>query len=183
MTAESNPDMKTNRSTCKTTDALENLAADGATSIDTNPQDDVKNMSPLDHPRYKANPIYLIFECYIEDTVGHLPEVKSKALQDMNLQKVFKTKATDWRAVIRETLHLSDTIDIAIQDLWYQNRGAFMDENGRADTYVFSQVFTDELMEDGSILDVWPPGALDAAKKRIRRAKNDDKATGNHGSL
>jgi hypothetical protein len=183
MSAESNPDMKTNRSTSKTKNELEHLSADGAYLNTPSPQDDEKNMSPLDHPRYKANPIYLIFECYIEDTIGHLPENKSKTLQDMNLQKVFKTKATDWRAVIRETLHLSDTIDIAIQDLWYQNRGAFMDENGRADTYVFSQVFTDELMEDGSILDVWPPGALDAAKKRIRRAKNDDKATGNQGSL
>ena len=74
-------DMKTNHITCKTTDTLENLTVDVASSINTNPQDDEKNMSPLDHPRYKANPIYLIFECYIEDTIGHLPEVKSKTLQ------------------------------------------------------------------------------------------------------
>jgi|GEM_PF-1247715 len=179
MTAESNPVMKTNHITCKTTDALENLAADGASSINTNPQDDEKNMSPLDHPRYKANPIYLIFECYIEDTIGHLPEVKSKTLQDMNLQKVFKTKATDWKAVIRETLRLSATIDIAILDLWHQNREDFMDNKGQFDTYLFSQVFTNEFMEDGSMLDVWPPGELDAAKERIRCAQEMDRARSN----
>jgi len=126
--------MKTNHITCKTTGARGNLTAGGASSINTNPQDDEKNMSPLDHPRYKANPIYLIFECYIEDTIGHLPEEKSQTLKEMNLQKVFKTKATDWKAVIRETLHLSATIDIAIQDLWYQNREDFIDNKGQFNT-------------------------------------------------
>ena len=94
----------------------------------------------------------------------------------MNLQKVFKTKATDWKAVIRETLHLSETIDIAILDLWYQNRYDFMDSKGQCDTYLYSQVFTDQFMEDGSMLDVWPPGELDAAKERIRCAQEMDRA-------
>ena len=172
--------MNTNHSTCKTNDATGNLAPYGVGSINTCAQaDDLKNMSPLDHPRYKANPIYLFFECYIEDTIGHLSEVKSRTLQDMNLQKVFKTKATDWKAVIRETLLLSDTIDIAIQDLWYQNREDFMDNKDQFDTYLFSQVFTNEFMEDGSMIDVWPAGTLDAAKERIRRAQIHDMASGN----
>ena len=168
--------MKTNHITSKATASLGNLAADSTTSSNTSPQNSLKIMSPLDHPRYKANPIYLIFECYIEDTIGHLPEVKSKTLKEMNLQKVFKTKSTDWKAVIRETLRLSDTIDIAIQDLWYQNREDFMDNKGQFDTYLFSQVFTDQFMEDGSMLDVWPPGELDAAKERIRCAQEMDRA-------
>ncbi len=179
MSAESNLVMKTNHITCKTSDALGNLASDGASSINTNPQDDENNMSPLDHPRYKENPIYLIFECYIEDTIGYLPEEKSQTLKEMNLQKVFRTKATDWRAVIRETLHLSATIDIAIQDLWYKNREDFTDDRGQADTYLFSQVFTNKFMEDGSMLDVWSPDALDAARERIRRAKGKDSALSN----
>ena len=171
--------MKTNHITCKTSDALGDLAADCALSINTNPQDYEKIMSPLDHPRYKANPIYLIFECYIEETIGHLPEVKSQTLKEMNLQKVFKTKAADWKAVIRETLHLSATIDIAILDLWYQNRYDFMDNKGQFDTYLFSRVFTNEFMKDGSMLDVWPPGALDAAKERIRCTQERDRSRSN----
>ena len=166
--------MKTNNITRKTTDTLVNHSTDGASSNTPCPQDIEMNYTPLDHPRYKANPIYLIFECYIEDAIGHLPEIKSKTLQEMNLQKVFKTKASDWKAVIRETLHLSRTIDIAIQDHWYQNREHFKNDEGRPDSYLFSQVFTDDFMADGSKIDVWPPGALDAAKVRIRRAKAKD---------
>jgi hypothetical protein len=179
MSAQSNPVIKTNYITSKVTDSLGNLAADSATSSNTNPQNSLINMSPLDHPRYKANPIYLIFECYIEETIGHLPEVKSQTLKEMNLQKVFKTKSTDWKAVIRETLHLSATIDIAILDLWYQNRYDFMDNKGQFDTYLFSRVFTNELMKDGSMLDVWPPGALDAAKERIRCTQERDRSRSN----
>ena len=163
--------MNTNHSTCKTNDATGNPAADNASPNTPSQLNNEKNMSPLEHPRYKENPVYLIFECYIEDTIGHLPEKKSRAIQDMNLQKVFKTKSTAWKSVIRETLLLSDTIDIAIQDLWYQNRDDFMDNRGQFDTYLFSQVFTNEFMEDGSTIDVWPPGALYAAKERISRAQ------------
>ena len=101
----------------------------------------------------------------------------------MNLQKVFKTQASAWKAVIRETLLLSDTIDIAIQDLWYQNREDFMNNEGQFDTYLFSQVFTNEFMEDGRMLDVWPPGALDAAQARIRRGKMHNLASGNQDAF
>ena len=166
--------MNTNHITRKTTDTLVNLSTDGALSNTPCPQEIEMNYTPLDHPRYKANPIYLIFECYIEDAIGHLPEIKSKTLQEMNLQKVFKTKASDWKAVIRETLHLSGTIDIAILDFWYLNREQFEDDNGIPNTYLFSQVFTDDYMADGSKIDVWPPGTLTAAKARIRLAKAKD---------
>lgn len=166
--------MKTNNNTHKTTDTLVNHSTDGASSNTPGPQEIEMNYTPLDHPRYKANPIYLIFECYIEDTIGHLPEIKSKTLQEMNLQKVFKTKSSDWKAVIRETLHLSRTIDIAILDIWYLYREGFDHDNGEPNSYLFSQLFVDDYMADGSTIDVWPPGTLTAAKARIRLAKAKD---------
>lgn len=133
-------------------------------------------MSDLDQPRYKENPIYLFFESYIQDVIGLLPAEKSKTIQAMNLKKVFNAKSEDWKSVIRETLHLSSTIDIAIQDLWHRNKEHFKDNTGLADPVWFSQVFTDKFMEDDSKVDVWPPGALEAAKERIRLAKEKDKA-------
>lgn len=126
------------------------------------------NMSALDQPRYKENPINLFFESYIRDVIGFLSEERSEGIQGMNLQKVFNTKSQDWRQVIRDVLHLSDTVDIAIQDLWYRNREHFRDDAGRPDPIWFSQVFADKYMEDDSKVDVWPPGALEAAKERIR---------------
>jgi hypothetical protein len=128
-------------------------------------------ISVLNHPRYKENPVYLFFESYIQDVVGQLPPEKSDIIQGMNLQKVFRTEAGEWRAVVREALHLSDSIDIAILDLWYRNRTHFKTESGNYDAVWFSQVFADEYMKDGSRVDVWPTGALEEAKARIQAAR------------
>ena len=123
------------------------------------------------HPRYAENPICLIFEAYIQDVIGYLPEEKAQSMQSMNLQKVFGSKASEWRSVVKETLHLSDTIDIAIQDLWYRNRDHFKSQDGAYDAIWFSQVFTDEYMKKDSQIDIWHEGALDAAMKRIKQAQ------------
>jgi len=128
-------------------------------------------MNLYEHPRYSENPIYVFFESYIQDVIGQLPEEKSDSIQEINLQKVFNTQASEWRKVIEETLHLSDTIDIAILDLWYRNKEHFKDENGQYDYLWFSQVFTDEYMKDNSQVDIWPEGALEAAKERIKAAQ------------
>jgi hypothetical protein len=85
----------------------------------------------------------------------------------MNLQKVFSTRASEWRAVLRETLHLSDTIEVAILDLWYRNRDALRKQGQEYEPIAFSQDFTDNYFAENSKVDVWPDGALDAARKRI----------------
>lgn len=115
--------------------------------------------------RYKENPIYLFFEDMILDVLGQLPAERSAATQAMNLQKVFSTQATEWKAVIRETLHLSDTFEIAVLDLWIRNRENYdqTSEGYRA----FAQDFADKYMAEDSKVDVWPEGSLDAAKARI----------------
>lgn len=131
-----------------------------------------ETVSIEDHPRYGENPIYLFFEAYIQDVIGFLPKEKSDSIQGMNIQNVFNTQASEWHEVIKETLHLSNSIDIAILDLWYRNREHFKAESGEYDSVWFSQIFTDEYMKDDSQVDVWPEGALEAAKERIRRAQS-----------
>jgi hypothetical protein len=88
----------------------------------------------------------------------------------MNLQKVFSTQATQWKAVIRETLHLSETCEIAVLDLWIRNRDHYEEtpEGYRA----FAQDFAGEYMADDGKVDVWRDGALAAAKERIQKSKN-----------
>lgn len=133
-----------------------------------------KPMNVLDHPRYKENPVYLFFEHYILDVIGQLPPEKSKSIQAMNLQKVFKTKSSEWHESLREALGLSGTIDIAILDLWYRNREIASAKGIEYPPQQFAMNFTDEYMKEGSQVDVWPAGALEAAKKRISeyRAKH-----------
>ncbi|HEX7641375.1 MAG TPA: hypothetical protein VF472_04090 [Burkholderiaceae bacterium] len=128
-------------------------------------------MNTLTQQRYKENPVYLFFENYILDVVGQLPPEKSKAIQAMNLQKVFKTNATEWHASLREVLGLSPTIDIAILDLWYRNQDIAFAKGIKYPAEQFAINFTDEYMKDGSQVDVWPPGALEAAKQRIEAHK------------
>lgn len=123
--------------------------------------------SALDNPRYKANPIYLFFESYILDVLGKLSPEKSSSIQAMDLQRTFSTEASEWRDVLREVLHLSDTIHIAILDLWVRNHACYDQTN---EGYLaFAQDFTDHYVADGSKIDVWPAGALDAAKERIKQ--------------
>lgn len=126
-----------------------------------------KPASAADQSRYRRNPIYVFFENYILDVIGQLPAEKSKAIQGMNLQKVFKTQASEWHQVMHETLNLSSTIDIAILDLWYRNKAALAAKGTEYAPQQFARDFTDEYLKPGSQVDMWQPGALDAAKQRI----------------
>lgn len=124
--------------------------------------------------RYKQSPINIFFEDLILDVLGQLSAERSSAAQEMNLQKVFSTRASEWKAVIRETLHLSETFDIAVLDLWIRNREHY---NESSEGYrAFAQDFADKYMADGSKVDVWPDGALAAAKARIHQFKNAEQA-------
>jgi len=148
------------------------IALAAMTPLSANAQD--KTMNVFAQPHYKNNPVYLFFENYILDVIGQLPPEKSRSIQTMNLQKVLKTKATEWHESLRETLDLSSTIDIAILDLWYQNQDIAHAKGVDYPAQQFAVNFTDEYITDGNQVDVWRPGALEAAKKRIAayRAKN-----------
>jgi hypothetical protein len=122
-------------------------------------------MSIFDIPRYKENPIYIFFENYILYILNFLPEEKYTDIQEMDLQKTFKTKATEWPEVIEETLDLSKTIEVAIWDLWIKNNAHYENSN---DGYVaFSQDFTDHYMKEDTKVDVWTEKTLDQAVNRV----------------
>lgn len=130
-----------------------------------------KETSFLEVPRYKDSPVDFFFEQYILGVIGELPEARSREIQAMNLQKIFKTKSYDWRHAVREVLHLSDTIDIAIIDLWYRNQDIARAQKAKYAPQQFAMDFVDEYMKDGSRVDVWTPAALLAAKARIAQQR------------
>ena len=72
---------------------------------------------------------------------------------------------------MRETLHLSNTIDIAILDLWYSNQDLAAQRGIEYSPMMFAQEFTDQYQKEGSKVDVWPPGALEKARARIQARK------------
>ena len=75
-------------------------------------------MNGIKSGRYAENPLKRLVDVYVLDVIGALPPEMAATAQRMDLQRVFKTAACEWREVLRETLNLSDTFDVAILDLW-----------------------------------------------------------------
>jgi hypothetical protein len=122
-------------------------------------------MSLFQHPRYQANPAYLLFENYILDVLGFLPPEKARLMQNMKLQNILHTNASEWHQALQEGLALSDTIDIAIIDAWLTKSA-----QNTAEAYVplqFAMDFTDAYMQEASQVDVWTEQSLAQAKQRV----------------
>jgi hypothetical protein len=128
-------------------------------------------MNDVKSERYAESPIKRFVDVYVLDVVGALPPEQAAAVERLDLQRIFKTRASEWRHVLRETLNLSDTFDLAILDLWLRWNEASQAEGKEYSAEQFAVGFTDDYLEDGSKIDVWPPGSLDAAKERIAASR------------
>ncbi len=128
-------------------------------------------MNDIKSGRYAENPLKRLVDVYVLDVIGALPPEMAATAQRMDLQRVFKTAACEWRDVLRETLNLSDTFDVAILDLWIRWNEAALAEGKEYSAEQFTVGFTDEYLAGSSKIDVWPPGALDEAKKRIANSR------------
>ncbi len=119
--------------------------------------------------RYKHSPIDLFFEAFILDVIGVLPSDRESKLEKINLHIALKTQATGWRGAVRESLHLSDTIDVAILDLWYRNREIGEKADVVYEPEQFARDFADKYFAEGSLVDLWPGDSLQQAKWRIAK--------------
>lgn len=123
----------------------------------------------LDLPRYESQPIYLFFEDLILAVLGFLGVADYERLERMELWRVFGLERSSWSAAVRAQLNLSETIDIAIRDLWIRQSEAQARQGRQYHPLAFAQDFVDQFYAEGSEVDVWPPGALERAGARIRR--------------
>lgn len=128
--------------------------------------------SVFDMPRYQGNPVFLLFEKYILSTLGQLSEDEERELEALDLGVRLSGEDAPWKSVVREMLELSDTIDIAIADEWY--RAQDISEGSGIPTHPldFAQDFVDTFYEEGSTLDKWEEGELEAAQTRIHIRKS-----------
>ena len=125
-------------------------------------------MDLLQDARYKDAPVYLFFEKYILDVIGHLPEEKREILEKMNLQEIFKTYTrSNWREVLGEVLQFSNNIDVAILNSWYLYVQNANDQ--KIDATSFSKLFVDEYFSDSSTIDLWTEESLASAKVFIQK--------------
>jgi hypothetical protein len=126
-----------------------------------------KNSPTSQH--YEETPINILFGNFILSTINRLPKEKNEQLNAMNLAKVFHTEPKDWRLVLKQVLHLSDTIEIAILDLWYENQEKALQRNVEYMPNQFVADFINSFLSTNSQIDAWDSNSLNRAKERIKR--------------
>ena len=138
---------------------------------------------PTDHegvmkamaPYYmQERPLDFFFEMYIVDILELLPDESLSALDEFSKQfpDFFKDYDGDWRRYVKGQLKLSNTIDIAIWDLWIQNSNKALEQGWDYHPWHYAMNFSQEYYADGSKVDVWQGNALELAKKRIKEYKS-----------
>jgi hypothetical protein len=120
-------------------------------------------------PEHVWGPMEGLFATYVLDVIGHLPADKQAAMAALGpqLRQTLKTNASDWKGILVESLHLSETIDYAIQDLWHTNSDKAQAEGTSISPKTFAEAFVVEYKRDGSQIDVWTDDTLARAKARI----------------
>jgi hypothetical protein len=112
--------------------------------------------------------IDVFFKAFILDTLKELPNEKNELIENMNLDKVFSTDFNDWKKTIKKVLNLSNTIEIAIKDLWLRNSEISKTTGNEMTTEQFADLFIENYYTENSKVDVWENESdLNNAKKRI----------------
>jgi hypothetical protein len=106
-------------------------------------------------------------EIFVLDVIGRLSPEKRKAIQELNIKKIFSTRADHWKPALREVLKLSNTLETAILDRWTRLLADNNDSEATIQPESFAKEFTDDYFKQGSQIDVWEAGALELAKDRI----------------
>ena|SRR5690606_2788086 len=112
--------------------------------------------------------INVFFKAFILDTLKELPTEKSDLIRNMNLDNVFSTDFNDWKKTIKKVLNLSDTIEIAIKDLWLRNSEIAKKDRTELNADQFADLFIENYYVENSKVDIWESESdLNNAKKRI----------------
>jgi hypothetical protein len=121
-------------------------------------------------PYYQQqNPLAFFFEMYVVDVLNKLPKDTIAALAEFSSKHpaLFAGYGGDWRQFVAQESHLSDTIDVAIWDLWIRNSKTAKQDGWDAHPWFYAQLFSQNYLADESRVDVWEGNALKEAKQRI----------------
>lgn len=127
-------------------------------------------MAPYHHQKRWLD---LFFEFLVLDVIGQLPTATQEAIAAMIAKHsvFFADTAGDWRTGTRKALHLSETIDTAILDLWFGKSAEASAGGWLYHPWSFARDFHQQFLADGSRVDVWEGDAFDLAKARIAVAQ------------
>jgi hypothetical protein len=76
--------------------------------------------APPDSDRYRGKPLLILLENYVLDCIGCLPKDKEPTIASL-VQRVYGGR-DDWKATLRSTLHLGDSLDKNLRQMWARNQ-------------------------------------------------------------
>jgi len=122
----------------------------------------------------EERPLDLFFELLIIDVLGYLPEQTKSVIEEFSKEHptFFESANGNWREYVIKTLELSNTIDIAILDLWYRNSNNAKNSGWEYHPWHYAMNFIDNYFADDSKVDVWEGNALEEAKLAIKEHEN-----------
>jgi hypothetical protein len=132
----------------------------------------LKVFAPYYHDQ---RPLDLFFEFFVIDVLGALPTSTDNAINQLvaKFPFFFASANGNWREGVVLDLNLSDTIKIAILDLWLINSSKAKESGWFYHPWHYAKDFLDNYTVDGSRVDVWEGNALELAKARIEAHRVD----------
>jgi hypothetical protein len=79
-----------------------------------------KTSEPSSNNRYNGRPLLILLENYVLSAIGSLAPDK-ELLAAAATQRVFGG-SNDWRSTLRDTLHLGDSLDESLRQMWATNQ-------------------------------------------------------------
>ena len=99
--------------------------------------------SPHAEPeRYQGRPLLIVLENYILDCIGKLPPESSEKLATLMQQAL--GGGPDWKQTIREMLHLEQSLDQQLRDLWIKNEAIAKRDGIELHPVQFARMVVDE---------------------------------------
>ena len=137
--------------------------------------DDIDSFYQVIKPYYdEERPLDLFFELLIIDVLGYLPEKTESVIEEFSKKHptFFEPTNGNWREYVIKTLELSNTINIAILDLWYRNSENAKNSDWEYHPWHYAMNFIENYFAEDSKVDVWEGNALEEAKQLIREYEN-----------
>ena len=117
--------------------------------------------------------MYFFVEQLVIDTIQGLPQEHQQFIA-----QTIQTDLKGWRRKVKDVSTLTETFEVAVLDLWYRNSKIAADRGDSLNAHEFAQLFVDNYFVDNSQVDVWGPGALEAAKERVAAAQALEQSSG-----
>ena len=82
---------------------------------------------PVSRDRYAGNPLLILLENYVLSCIGCLAPDKEEGVSAA-VQRVYGG-GSDWKATLRSTLHLDNSLDEQLHQMWLKNQQIATQEN------------------------------------------------------